>query len=627
MPLDRAGAAAGTVGLSVERLQAGIAPSASAVLALAGGPGQAANPYASFMAKALAPALRTRDMVVFDQRGTGTSDPLGCPALQSPLLGEGGGIGALAAQCAQQLGPARGAYTSEESVQDIEAVRAALGYEKLVLYGTSYGTKVAEEYAERYPEHVEAMVLDSVVPPEGPEPFALATFQALGPVLGELCSEGACAHVTANPLADLATLAARLRKHALSGTVYDGYGHRHSALLGEPALLAVLEAGDLNPALRALLPAAVQSALHGEPDPLLRERLLAEGLIPNVPAPPRPSSEGEAEGEDDALFLATSCEEKPFPWQRLAPPTTREAEARAALDAVPASDLYPFDAATAWANSMVPDCVAWPAAAPAPPLAGTLPNVPTLILSGAQDLRTPTANARAVAARIPDAQLLVVPYTGHSVLGSDLSGCAEDAVGAFFAGAAVQPCRPTPDVFSPTPVTPNRLTAVQPVPGLPGRPGRTLTAVLDTLIDLVRQVIGATLQVQQELPAGSSFGGLHGGYARLSGPSVRLTNLTFVPGVALNGTLASGSRVHSITVRVSGAAAAHGTVTLLGDGRVTGTLGGRRFTLSTAHAQLSAAGRRATGAGAQAWEGASWWPPAPVRLPGAVLVRAAGGGG
>jgi pimeloyl-ACP methyl ester carboxylesterase len=620
VPLDRAGAAPGTVGLSVERLQAGIAPSASAVLALAGGPGQAANPYASFMAKSLTPALRTRDLGVFDQRGTGTSGPLSCPALQSPLLGEGGGIGALAAQCAQQLGPARGAYTSEESVQDIEAIRAALGYEKLVLYGTSYGTKVALEYAERYPEHVEAMVLDSVVPPEGPEPFALSTFQALGSVLGELCSEGACAHITANPLTDLATLAARLRRHPLSGTVYDGSGHRHGASLGEPALLAILEAGDLNPALRALLPAAVQSALHGEPDPLLRLRLLAEGLIPNVPVPPRPASEGEAEGEDDALFLATSCEEKPFPWQRLAPAATREAEAHAALNAVPAADFYPFDAATAWANSMVPDCVAWPNASPAPPLVGTLPDVPTLILSGAQDLRTPTSGARAVAARIPDTQLLVVPYTGHSVLGSDLSDCAENAVSAFFAGAAVQPCQPTADVFSPTPIVPTRLTAVQPVPGLTGRPGRTLTAVLDTLVDLVRQVIGATLQVQQELPSGSSFGGLHGGYARLSGPSVRLSNLTFVPGVALDGTLGSGSHEHSITVRVSGAAAAHGTVTLSGGGRASGTLGGHRFTVNVAHAQLSAAGHRATGPWARAWEGA--WPPAPMHLPGAALVHA-----
>jgi pimeloyl-ACP methyl ester carboxylesterase len=601
----------GTIGLSVERLQAGLTPSSSAVLALAGGPGQAANPLAGFIAKAIAPALRSRDLIVYDQRGTGRSDPLDCH--NTPALEQARSEAQLAEQCALQLGPARGAFTSEESVQDIEAIREAMGYEKLVLYGTSYGTKVALEYAERYPEHVEALVLDSVVLPEGPEPFSLSSIQALAPVLEELCSEGACAHITANPLGDIATLAVRLRRHPLSGLVYDGAGHRHSATLREADLYNVLVAGDLNPALRALLPAAVQSALHSDPNPLLRLKALSEGLIPNVPLQPRGSqAEREAgEEEDNALFLTTSCEEKPFPWQRSAAPATREAEALAALHALPSSDFYPFDAATAWADSLVPVCRDWPNAAPAPPAPSPLPNVPTLILSGAQDLRTPTSGARAVAARIPDAQLLVVPYTGHSVLGSDFGDCAQDAVEAFFAGSAVQPCTHEPDPFSPTPITPTRLAYVQPVPGLHGTAGRTLTAVLDTIVDLERQVIGATLQVQQELPTGSSFGGLHGGYARLSASAVSLHGLTFVPGVALSGTLpASGGRLHSVTVHVSGAAAAHGTVTIASSGRATGELGGRRFDVSTARAQLSRVQAAPLG-----------WPAPPIHFPLPGLAR------
>ncbi len=591
MPLDRAGAAPGTINLSVERLQAGGvggAPSQSAVLALAGGPGQAADPLASFVAKALAPALRTRDLIVYDQRGTGRSDPLNCHS--SPALESARSEAQFAERCALQLGPARGGFTSEESVQDIEEIRAAMGYEKLVLYGTSYGTKVALEYAERYPEHVEALVLDSVVLPEGPEPFSLSSIQALRGVLEELCSEGACAHVTSNPLGDLATLAARLRKHALGGSVYDGTGHRHAATLGEADLFNILLAGDLNPALRALLPAAVQSALHSNPDPLLRLKALSEGLIPNVPLQPRGGrAEREAsEEEDNALFLATSCEEKPFPWQRSAAPATREAEARGALHALPGSDLYPFDAATVWADSLIPVCLNWPYASPAPPGGGPLPNVPTLLLSGAQDLRTPTANARRVAAEIPDAQLLVVPYTGHSVIGSDFSGCAQAAVEAFFAGSAVQPCKHEPDIFSPTPITPTKLARVQPIPGLGGNRGRTLTAVLDTIVDLERQVIGATLQVEQKLPNGSSFGGLHGGYAKLSVSAVSLHNFTFVPGVALSGTLpAKSGKLQGITIHVSGAAATHGMVTITANQRARGTLAGQRFAVSTAGAQLS----------------------------------------
>jgi pimeloyl-ACP methyl ester carboxylesterase len=601
VPLDRAGTVPGTIGLSVERLQAGGvggAPSQSAVLALAGGPGQAADPLGGFISKAIAPALHDRDLIVYDQRGTGHSDPLNCH--NSPTLEKAHGEARLAEQCALQLGPARGAFTSEESVADIEAIREAMGYEKLVLYGTSYGTKVALEYAERYPEHVEALVLDSVVLPEGPEPFSLTSIQALKPMLEELCSEGACAHITSNPLGDIATLAARLPKHPLSGSVYDGQGHRHAATMRETDLFNILLAGDLNPALRALLPAAVQSALHGNPDPLLRMKALSEGLIPNVPLQPKGSrAEREAnEEEDNALFLATSCEEKPFPWQRSATPATREAEARAALQGLPSGDLYPFDAATVWSDSLVPACLDWPNASPAPPAAGPLPNVPTLILSGEQDLRTPTSGARRIAAEIPDAQLLVVPYTGHSVIGSDFGDCAALAVEAFFGGGVggqvgglqIQPCKPEANPFSPTPITPTKLAYVQPVPGLHGNRGRTLTAVLDTIVDLDRQVIGATLQVQQKLPSGSSFGGLHGGYAKLSASAVSLHDLQFVPGVALSGTLpAKEGKLQSITIRVSGAAATHGTVTLSAGGRASGTLAGERFNVSTAKAQLSRA--------------------------------------
>ena len=116
-------------------------------------------------------------------------------------------------------------------MQDIEALRQAGGYEKLVLYGTSYGTKVALDYAERYPEHVEALVLDSVVPPEGAEPFPIPTFQAIGGVIREICADGACAGISSDPLGDIARLAARLRQRPLSGSVYDGSGKRHASTL------------------------------------------------------------------------------------------------------------------------------------------------------------------------------------------------------------------------------------------------------------------------------------------------------------------------------------------------------------------------------------------------------------
>ncbi|HEY0517213.1 MAG TPA: alpha/beta fold hydrolase [Solirubrobacteraceae bacterium] len=587
VPLDRAGGAAGAISLSVERKLAGATPSASALVPLAGGPGQPALPFAAFAEKAMASALRSRDLLAFDQRGTGSSDALSCPALESASTASPDSV---IARCAEQLGPARGGFTTQESVQDLEALRQASGYQKLVLYGTSYGTKLALEYAERYPQNVEALVLDSVVPTDGPEPFEIPTLQAVGPVVRELCTAGACAGITSDPLGDLVGLIARLRQHPLAGAVFDGRGGRHRLTLDESQLLAILQAGDLNPALRALQPAAIRSALRGDAAPLLRLQALAQGLVPNVP---RSHAGGHESGEpDEALFFATTCEETLFPWQRSAPASTRLREALAFLHAEPASAFAPFDAATALETSIVGACDRWPVASPAPPQPAPLPAVPTLVLSGAQDLRTPTSNATRIAAAIPGAQLEVVPFTGHSVVASDLTGCVAKALSAFFAGEAVTPCGTTVHVLAPTPVTPTAVAALHAPARLRGRAGRTLVAVLDTLRDLNRQVIAATLQAEANLPSGASFGGLRGGYARLGSRSVVLHRLAFLPGVQLSGTFTvRNGRLEPASIRVGGANAAAGTVRVGSASKhVTGTLGGRRFDLAVAQVHSARAG-------------------------------------
>jgi len=603
VPLTRSGAVSGSISLSVRRKLAGPHPATSAVIGLAGGPGQAALPLSEFIAEAITPALRNRDLLVFDQRGTGASDPLGCQAVERFT---GGSVSHLFERCALEIGPAREGFTTQESVRDIEALRVAGGYEKLVLYGTSYGTKVALEYAQRYPQHVEAMVLDSVVTVDGPEPFAIPSFRALPGILRELCSKQACSGITGEPVAELAALNARLRRHALSGSVYDGHGHRHATTLDEAGLLRTIEAGDVNPALRALLPAAVRSALQGDPDPLLRVHVLSEGLIPTLPQEPQPEATVEI---DEALFATTTCEESPFPWSRSAPAATRLAEAHGFLEAQPGSDFYPFDATTAYTSSLLEACAAWPDASPPPPTEGQLPNVPTLILSGGQDLRTPTSNARQVAAEIPDAQVEVVPFTGHSVLGSDISECADDAVGSFFSSQTVAPCPATNDPFSPTPVDPTRLSRVRAPNGLSGRPGRTLAAALDAIVDLSRQVVGATLQADGALPNGSGFGGLRGGYATLVSDAVVLHDFSFIPGVDLSGRLTvSGHGIAPAVLRVSGSQASGGSLRLSeGLKRVSGTLGGHSFRLSVSKVKLADAGGGGEWPSAEQIRG-RWWP-------------------
>jgi pimeloyl-ACP methyl ester carboxylesterase len=576
VPLDRAGAVPGTIALSVERRTAAGAPSRSAVVALAGGPGQAVLPLAKFIAESVSPALAGRDLLLFDQRGTGTSGPLSCPALSGNEAAPAQSVTEAVQRCASQLGAARGDYTTSESVEDIEAVRRAGGYQKLVLYGTSYGTKVALEYAQRYPQNVESMVLDSTEIPEGPEPFHVATFQAIGPALAELCSQRACAHSGGNPLADLARLVAAAHTHPLTGYAYDGRGRRVKHSIGGFTLLGLLIGSDLNPAERALLPAALHAAVRRDLAPLARLVALAGAR------PAREEPNGEIDG---TLYLTTSCEETPFPWRRGASEAIRIVEAEAAVLAVPTRAFYPFNAETALVFPPLTACVSWPDASPAPRAGGPVPNVPTLILSGGQDLRTPTGDAQRVAAMIPDAQLVKVPYTGHSVLGSDFSGCAHAALVAFFAGAPVAPCGAVQNRFPPPPVPPQALASVRPLAGTGGSSGRTLAAALASVHDLGRSVIDLALGFGA-LPVGTGFGGLRGGSAQMTSAGARLEHYSYVPGVTLSGLVPTGILLKdegaAAHLQIGGSAAVSGRLTLATGGRLSAQLGGHRLSARVA---------------------------------------------
>ncbi len=326
VPLDPSGTTPGTLTLAMRRHRAPVGEAREAVIALAGGPGQAAIPFSEQFAHTLGPIAATRDLIVFDQRGIGLSHPLSCHRFE---LDAGGAAGQQIAECAAQIGPSRADYTTAQTVADIEAIRRAGGYEKLVLYGTSYGTKVAERYAQTYPDHVSALVLDSVVPPNGPEPLNLPTFAAIPRVLRQLCAARACAHITPEPAADLSKLVRRMGAGALSGRWFDGSGHAHTLRFSADTLLGVLLAGDLEPALRAEFPAAVRSAANGDDAPFAR--LLRDASERGEGG----EEESPSESFDTPLYFATSCEEELFPWSRASSPAKRLAEATAQIRALP----------------------------------------------------------------------------------------------------------------------------------------------------------------------------------------------------------------------------------------------------------------------------------------------------
>jgi pimeloyl-ACP methyl ester carboxylesterase len=571
VPLDPGNPSEGTITLAMRRHLAPAGPSKVAVIALAGGPGQAAIPFTEDFTEILGPIVSTRDLIVFDQRGTGLSHPLSCAAFEH-LTGDAP-PGAIAI-CAGQLGPARGFYTTADTVADIEAIRQAGGYEKLVLYGTSYGTKVAERYDQQYPSHVEALVLDSVVPPAGPEPLEETTFQAVGRVLRQLCSARACAHITPEPVGDLARLVRHIAGKPLRGRVVDENGVAHTIAISSDDLIGILVEGDLDPVLRAEFPAAVRAAVRGDAAPLARLQTRAE------------SSEDEpeslAEGFDVPLYYSSVCDEEPFPWNPAASPRTRAREALAALAAQPAGTFAPFKPANALALSDMPACSQWPATEGAPEVDNApLPNVPTLILSGADDLRTPTANAREVAAQIPDSHLLVVPNTGHSVLGTEPTQCASKALQAMFAGKPIARCADStpPESYLPTPLPPQRLAEVAPARGAHGLPARTLAAVGLTLADFNRQL---ALAIDEHGGLESSLttlsvrtGGLTAGWGGIVKNALVLHSYSYVPGVTVSGTVRAG---HA-TLRIGGSAAARGVLRLATSGALSGVLNGEKVSL------------------------------------------------
>ena len=139
---------------------------------------------------------------------------LRCPQLRVPVTRTPVGQAERAAACAQTLGPQRAFYTTRDSVEDIEAVRQAIGVEKIALFGVSYGTKVALAYAARYPQRIERLVLDSVVEPTGPGAFSQESIAAIPRVLRTLCAKD-CTDITPDPVADVAALVQRMRTRGL----------------------------------------------------------------------------------------------------------------------------------------------------------------------------------------------------------------------------------------------------------------------------------------------------------------------------------------------------------------------------------------------------------------------------
>ena len=249
------------------------------MMLVAGGPGQGSATVFNLSDKnsaelyhALFPGYR---IVAFDNRGTGKSGLLVCSALQQSTTFVG--QDALAAGCAASIGPNRDFYSTHDHADDTEAVRVALGVDKIALWGTSYGTKLALAYALAYPTHVERLLLDSVLPTEYPEPFEANVLHDMPLALSSYCGAGACRAATPNFAGDVAAVANALARTPARGAVRLANGSVRNERMDGLDMLALVVDSDLNPGLAAVLPAATHAARAGRMGALLRLHYLDIG--------------------------------------------------------------------------------------------------------------------------------------------------------------------------------------------------------------------------------------------------------------------------------------------------------------------------------------------------------------
>ncbi len=396
-----------TIGLTFVRFPSTNPAPGPPIVYLAGGPGGAGTDAAKGSRFDLFQSLRSvADVIAFDQRGTGHSDRLpDCPEQAVLPLGVLGSRAAYAAvwtattrACAaywRRLGVDLAAYTTEQSADDLEALRQALGADQISLWAISYGTHLALSTIRRHPDSVARAVLAGV---EGPD-HTLKLPSSQQALLEQIAGLYAAEHPGAPPfLADVEAVLGTLRETPVATEVggqtvaigaFDVQWLAANMLAGPdysmalPPVFAAMRAGDFS----AVAPWIVRlkapdglSAMSAAMDAASGVSLLRRARIA---------------GEAPRTLLGDAIN---FPGP----------EQTAALGV---SDLGP-----AFRSPIVSD-------------------VPVLFISGTLDGRTPASNADEVAAGFANGARLVVEGAGHSdplFLGSPL---ILERMRAFFGGA------------------------------------------------------------------------------------------------------------------------------------------------------------------------------------------------
>jgi pimeloyl-ACP methyl ester carboxylesterase len=556
---------------------------AEPVVALEGGPGYGSIGSAGSYLFMLGRLHRAHDLIVMDQRGTGSSSVIDCPALQN-------GVGSYehgSAVCARQLGLRAGAYGTAAVADDMAAILRGLGIPRVDVYGDSYGTYAAQAFALHHPAMVRAAVLDGTFD-QSFNPLEPEESASLRHAWRAVCRRsGACSGI----LRSISAFDRQLAAHPLVGRGHDqdGYPVRYRVT---PAVFAQL-VGDATYSYSFFrdLPGALRAFRHGDQAPL--RRLAAE------------DASFDASGGSPADYsvgdqAAVSCHDFPSVWDVSASPAQRRRQLDRAIARLPDDVYAPFSKrvwlASLYQNQLVYGCLQWPAPTVPDPAfpAGPRPHIPVLVLDGEYDQATPVADARRTAAHWPDSTYVEVRNTAHISALADFQGCASGIVRRYLrtlsagdAGCA----RHAPAVE----VTrfPRTLAAAPAARRMTGdRSGPDARRA----VWVAAATVGDAYTRWYNLMYGSVGHGLRGGRYTTAGPyysmgpvHIRFAADRYVADLAVSGPSTWTRRAHRLqaTLVLTGAAAASGRIVLeIPTGRsgaravATGVLGGRRVHLS-----------------------------------------------
>lgn len=563
------------------------APAGVPLVAFEGGPGYPSIGSAATYLFMLGSLHQTHDLIVMDQRGTGTSDPIRCPDLQN---GVGNYVQATAA-CARRLGVAAGAFGSAAVADDLAAILRDLDVPRVDVYGDSYGTYAAQVFTVHHPDLVRAVVLDGTYD-NSFRPFEPEGSVSLRHAWTALCRRaGSCRGI----LGAIGAFDRRLATHPLIGRGLDADGDVEHVHLTPGGFAQLVFDATYTYTIFRDLPGALRAYRHGYRAPMLR--LAAEDVSFNAAG-------GNAAGYSVGDLEAVSCHDYPTVWNVAAGVPTRRAQLNHAIAALPAGVFAPFSKRV-WLNSadeseLVRGCLEWPAPRFSdPPFpSASRPHIPVLVIDGEFDQTTPTGDARAVAAAWPDSTYVQMANTGHISSLDDFQRCASGIVRTFLTSLEAGN---TACAFRIPAINAVRFPAdLAAAPAGHALPGNRAPASGRRAAWVANTTVGDAMSRWYNLMFGVVGHGLRGGGFTVLGPYasyahplvIRFHGDRFVSGLAVSGRAVwnrTALRVRA-TLTLSGPPSASGRITLSfptnrphGRAIVTGMLGGRHV-----HLRLSA---------------------------------------